>query len=196
MSFYVNPFERIDHQDVFFTSDIHIGHQNVIGFDSRPFKDLDEMHEEMIIRWNYKVPSDAIVYLVGDVSYRCNNMGLVKDIMKQLNGDIRLILGNHDRMKEMAKLGVFSDIQSYKRLEILHDDGNNGDRQDVVLCHYPILSWDKEFHGAIHLHGHCHQNLKDKYPWYYEENKVIDVGCMGHNYEPISYQEVKKLIIV
>lgn len=195
MSFYVNPFEKIDHQDIFFTSDPHLFHKNVLKIDDRPFKDLDEMHETMVERWNNKVGEKSKVYIVGDLAYKQNSRKEVKSIVERLNGDLTLILGNHDRIRDIVQLGVFSDVQSYKRIEILDEEGNNGNRQDIIMCHYPILSWDKSHYGAIHLHGHSHHNLKKKYPWYYEENKVIDVGCMGHNYEPISYDEMKKLVI-
>lgn len=36
----------------FYTSDLHIGHKNIIGFDHRPFSSLDEMTEKIIANWN------------------------------------------------------------------------------------------------------------------------------------------------
>ena len=40
---------------VFFTADMHFGHENVIGFDGRPFASADEMDSELIKRWNNNV---------------------------------------------------------------------------------------------------------------------------------------------
>ncbi len=35
-----------------YTSDLHIGHKDIIGFDHRPFSSLDEMTEKIIANWN------------------------------------------------------------------------------------------------------------------------------------------------
>jgi calcineurin-like phosphoesterase family protein len=44
-------------------------------------------------------------------------------------------------------------------------------------------------HGI--LHGHSHQSLVKPNPEYYKR-KVIDIGCNGWDYEPLSYNEIKK----
>lgn len=36
----------------FYTSDLHIGHKSIIGFDRRPFSSLDEMTEKIIANQN------------------------------------------------------------------------------------------------------------------------------------------------
>lgn len=37
-------------QKVFFTADLHFGHENVLRFDKRPFQTVAEMDEELIRR--------------------------------------------------------------------------------------------------------------------------------------------------
>ena len=54
---------------VFFTGDLHFGHENVIAFDDRPFKSVEEMDAELIKRWNAKVGKDDLVYR----KKRCNH---------------------------------------------------------------------------------------------------------------------------
>jgi calcineurin-like phosphoesterase family protein len=40
-------------------------------------------------------------------------------------------------------------------------------------------------------HGHCHGNLHHgEEADFYTNRRVIDVGCMLHDYKPISYTEV------
>lgn len=192
--YFVNPYDKLehDHDDIFFISDLHVGHDNVIKFDKRPFSGVEEMSEKLIENWNSVVNKDSIVYFLGDLSYKVKS-DYIKWFVHQLNGDIRVITGNHDRPKELAKLKRFSDIQIYKRLEII-DTEVKGEKQDLILCHYPIMSWDKQRHGSIHLHGHCHQNLTISNSEYYSNNRVIDVGCMGHNYTPLSYTQIKDII--
>ena len=53
-------------QKVFFTSDLHLGHANVITYDNRPFSSVEEMDEELIRRWNAKVGKGDVVYVLGD----------------------------------------------------------------------------------------------------------------------------------
>lgn len=60
---------RHDTQDIFFISDLHVGHANVIKFDGRPFQNTDEMHIELIKRWNSVVNTDSIVYFSEDLFF-------------------------------------------------------------------------------------------------------------------------------
>ena len=51
---------------VFFTGDLHFGHENVLAFDHRPFETVEEMDAELIRRWNHKVGKGDLVYVLGD----------------------------------------------------------------------------------------------------------------------------------
>ena len=52
---------------IYFTGDLHFGHENVLRFDGRPFSSVEEMDEELISRWNNKVGKGDIVYILGDM---------------------------------------------------------------------------------------------------------------------------------
>ena len=82
-------------KQTFFTSDWHIGHQNSIVFDQRPFRDLDHMHTVLINNYNASVPKDGVCYFLGDMGL--SSSGLIKSIIDQLNGTKVLIVGNHDK---------------------------------------------------------------------------------------------------
>lgn len=185
---------RFEKQNIFFTSDFHVGHDNVIKFDGRPFKSTDEMHETLIRNWNSVVSNDDTVFYLGDLSHRCRPE-VVKEFVDQLKGKIHCILGNHDRYRDLSRLGRFEKIYEYGTDVSIKDDDANRGYQDIVLCHYAVLSWNKQHHGAWHLHGHSHQSIT-KNPdmeWYYKR-KVIDAGCNGWDYTPISYVQLKDIM--
>ena len=88
---------------VFFTSDLHFGHANVIRFDGRPFETVEEMNEELIRRWNAKVDKGDLVYVLGDMIWRMQDCA---SVIRRLNGQIILIKGNHDRFIKNAGEGI------------------------------------------------------------------------------------------
>ena len=191
MHYKVKPYEEYNHTNLYFISDLHIGHGNVIKFDERPFKNVNEMHQVMIENWNKKISDDDIVYFLGDLFYKVKS-NFAKSFVHQLNGDIKVILGNHDRFSKLASFDRFSDIQSYQRVKVKTEDIN----QDLILFHFPILTWDKHHKDSWHLHGHSHHNLsKTVYGRnHYYKRKVLDVGCNGHDYTPLSFGEVKDIM--
>lgn len=189
---------RFEKQNIFFISDLHIFHKNVIKFDGRPFADIDEMHQALIKNWNSVVGQDDIVFYLGDLSFGKPEQS--KWFVHQLNGKIFYIMGNHDRFNDIVSLERFEHIYPYGCEIYVKDDaakelrGSNG-YQQIILSHYPILSWNRIHHGSIHLHGHEHQHLtkSKEYDWFYKR-KVIDVGCNGIDYTPISYAQVKEIM--
>lgn len=96
----------MEKQKIFFTSDLHFGHENVLRFDNRPFETVEEMDDELIKRWNDKVGKGDLVYVLGDLIWKTATNEAVQ-IIKRLNGQIILIKGNHDRfciMRRQRKL--------------------------------------------------------------------------------------------
>jgi calcineurin-like phosphoesterase family protein len=182
---------KLEHQNIWFTSDYHFSHANVIKYDKRPFTSVEEMDEALIDGWNAKVKDTDVVFYLGDLSFD-RDFGRTQAIAKQLKGKIHFILGNHDDERVIRKLGVFETVSDYINLSV-KDLDNPRKYQDIMMFHYPILSWDKRHHGAWHLHGHEHQALATKpiYDWFYAF-KVLDMGCNGWDYEPANYITIKK----
>ena len=86
-----------DGSGVFFTSDTHWGHVNIIRFCSRPFISVEEMNDVLIQNWNNVVPKDGIIFHLGDFAF--GGSQLWNDVLSKLNGHIYLILGNHKIFK-------------------------------------------------------------------------------------------------
>ncbi len=182
---------KLEHQNIWFTSDYHFSHANVIKYDKRPFTSVEEMDEALIDGWNAKVKDTDIVFYLGDLSFD-RDFGRTQAIAKQLKGKIHFILGNHDDERVIRKLGIFETVSDYINLSV-KDLENPRKYQDIMMFHYPILSWDKVHHGSWHLHGHCHQNLIPHQTVYYE-GKVLDMGCNGWDYEPTNYITIKQIM--
>ena len=83
-------------QNIWFTSDTHFFHENIIFLNNRPYKSVQEMNEDLIHKWNTVVGLNDIVYHLGDVGMKCSPERL-NLLLKRLNGKIHLIKGNHDK---------------------------------------------------------------------------------------------------
>ena len=133
---------------IWFTADHHFGHANIIGYTGRPFSSCEEMDEEMIRRWNIVVGRKDRVYHLGDFSLRSPAIAAV--YWDRLAGHKFLVPGGHDRLpKEPSQWPV----------EILPPLVTVNVGRPIVLCHYPMLSWDRSHYGVAHFHGHCHGTI-------------------------------------
>ncbi len=166
---------------VWFTSDTHYGHANVIKYSNRRFGTLQEMDEKMIANWNAVVKPGDLVYHLGDFSFADDARTV--EIVKQLAGQKYLVYGNHD--KRQRKNRDFTNQWQWTRdLTQIEVEG-----QKIVLCHFPMLTWNQSHHGSWQLHGHCHGTLPDD-----PTSRRIDVGVDCFDYTPVSFEAVKKLM--
>jgi calcineurin-like phosphoesterase family protein len=177
-------------KNVFFISDLHLGHRNIIKYDNRPFvnskgePDLASMHETIIKNWNSVVNENDIVFNLGDLCFGTTE--LAKEIVFKLNGKIHYVIGNHDNYKDILNLNRFETVSDLIDLNI---SGSQVTKNlHMVLCHYPIYSWNRAHHNSYHIHGHTHGSLHHgESADYYIGRRVIDVGCNLINYTPITY---------
>lgn len=160
-----------------YISDWHYNHANILHFDNRPFRTVTEHDAELIRRWNAAVNPCDTVYVLGDMFW-CN-MTVAIDVLKQLNGNIILIKGNHDRCHDTRLLKCFAKVCDYLEVE----DGED----HIVLSHYPIPCFKNHFYGWLHFYGHVHTSFEynmmqhDRYlmeSLYDKSCKMYNVGAM------------------
>ena len=180
---------------VFFTSDLHFGHANVITFDKRPFTTVEEMDAELIKRWNNKVGTGDLVYVLGDMIWKSSNND-AESLIKSLNGQIILIKGNHDRFLKNAKAKkALAGIKEYDDIVVTLEDGT---KRRCILSHYYMPFYNGHLYQAILLHGHSHisreaameQELSRTLNQRGFPNEIYNVGCMYWNYEPVTLDEI------
>ena len=157
--------------ETFFISDTHFGHARALQlFRSGHFKDCKEMDETMITNWNSVVNPRDVVWHMGDFSW-----GNQTYYARRLNGQLNLILGNHDYIEPLERQ-AFNSIHDYKKIKI-----NN---QKIILFHYPIHYWECSHYGSWHLYGHVHGQRKNI-------GLSMDVSAECIKYTPISFSEIK-----
>jgi len=160
-------------RDIWIISDTHFVHENILSFTDndgnliRPgFDSVDHMNEYMIEKWNSVVKPGDIVYHCGDVVIGPKDKFL--PLFKRLNGSKRLIVGNHDDIKFMAKKELFTKIMMWR---MFREFG-------LLLSHVPLHEsslrrgppgheHDPEYNKnmLLNVHGHIHQNESPPGPY-------------------------------
>ena len=149
---------------VFFTADLHFGHASVLKHSyKRPFvgkEDVAEHDAWLLDMWWRTIDSGDTVYLLGDLT--CYQEDAVRQLLEKLPGRKYLIEGNHDYtvFPYRKQFQGFSQFME-KRFEP-NDYPFLKEVFQVVMCHYPMLTWNKKQQGAVMLHGHSHGAL-DQY---------------------------------
>ena len=167
---------------VFVTSDLHFGHQNIIRFCSRPFKNREEMDLYLIYEWNHRVGEDDTVYVIGDFAMGPPATdGFIAGKIQNLTGKIKVVLGNHDQpVPKYGQSGlkkIIEDFYLQDKVEILPDlHSIEIGSKWFAICHYPMETWPHERRGGIHLHGHIHTQFNKRDALRARRTRKYDIG--------------------
>ena len=195
---------------MYFTSDWHLGHVNIIKFSKRPFKDIDHMHRVLINNYNAVVRPEDTCYFLGDMGM--TKKDIMRPLVEQLNGTKVLLLGNHDRHRTfMEECGfdivlygaVFNiakelvtashcPLRGLYREDTSQMKGNNpGDNWygETKKKHQPFIL---DNFGQFHLHGHVHSPNRGRSKRI--EGRQIDVGVDANQYRPVSMSQIESWI--
>lgn len=195
---------------IFFTSDTHFGHARIIELSNRPFRSVEHMNEEIVRRWNEVVTPRDTVFHLGDVA-----LGPIRDSLeyiRRLNGDIRLVIGNHDRNFRLGKRSGGLEPEQWDDEYVSYGfntvaESHNmviGGLHPVLLSHFP---YDGDSHdgdryeaarlrdeGTILIHGHTHSH---GHPLSHSRlgTLQIHVGMDAWAYRPVSEEAVLDVIM-
>ena len=167
--------------NVFFTADTHFGHGNIIKYCNRPFTHADgspdpEAQDEAIIkRFNEVLRPGDLLYHLGDVSW--SSFDIQRRFLDRLNTkEVHLILGNHDKHVTVNKF-AFKSVCDLRKFHV--------GKQSVILCHYPMRSWDGKGKGTPQLYGHVHGKMPGI-------GRQMDVGVDTNNFYPWAWEDIWK----
>lgn len=190
-----------------FTSDLHLGHENIISFCDRPYSSLEEMNDALIDNWNSVVDPDDRVWVLGDLA-----MGQLRHtvpLLGRAHGTKILVAGNHDSVWEGNRTNRNATIRE-ERLELytrVFDSvvSPNRDKvipyrlgaRNVLLSHFPYeTDWQGradldefkyEDEGDWLLHGHVHT-------LWGVNGRQVNVGVDVWDYHPVSRDTLRDLI--
>lgn len=165
--------------NIWFTSDTHFFHANILGFKNsdgspvRPFKSVKEMHEVMIQNWNSVVKPQDHVWHLGDVTFYYGKG--FNELMSRLNGKKRMLVGNHDKLRPQNFLALSNH---FEKIEYWR-----GFKEGNFTCTHMPHPLGSLRDGAFNVHGHTHGRcLSD--PHY------INVCVEVRNFTPVHYDTI------
>jgi calcineurin-like phosphoesterase family protein len=171
--------------DLFFTSDLHIGHEAILRYTDRGkyWNNIDDHDRDIINIVNWTTLTSSHLYIVGDLAM--GNKWRAADHVSRLCAKHKhLVLGNHDEALEdfWRSTGLFTTVTT--RMKFKYHE------QFIVLDHHPSLAWDRAHHGSWQLHGHTHGDL-DHAKFNMDPYRIFDVGFdaspkydTGYGYDP------------
>lgn len=167
---------------IYFTSDLHFYHDNIIKHTNRSFHNSEEMNKSLIKKWNEKISAKDDVYILGDFTMK--GPDLATEILRQLKGKKHLIRGNHDRfaLNPAFDTSQFVSITDYAEI--------NYNNTHFILFHYPIVEWNGYFKGSISLHGHQHHHVDYNYKNLQDGIRRYDVGVDANFMSPVSADDI------
>ena len=166
----------------YYISDLHFGHAQSIGFNNRPFNNVEEMDEFMINAWREKVKRTDDVYIIGDICYR--NEKPAWWYVEQLTGHLHLVIGNHDRelLKDNRAVGRFVSIE-----KMMHISDN---KRQIHACHFPMAEWNGYYKNAWHVYGHIHNRIDTSAKFMSGFPKALNAGADINGYVPVTLDEL------
>lgn len=157
-----------------YTADLHLNHANIIRHCSRPFASAEEMDREILHRMQC-VEEDDDLFVLGDFAFARNadSKRYVAELFEAIPGRKHLVRGNHDHKSTLnlpwASVGDLVEIKDQEQV--------------LVLCHYPLITWNKARYGALHLFGHVH----DEFTGY---RGALNVGVDCCDYRPLKLCDI------
>ena len=168
---------------IWLTSDLHLGHDRQFIWGPRGFNSVEEMNEAIVSRWNERVAPEDDVYILGDLMLGENEIGI--NYLRQLNGRIHVVLGNHDTPTRQAIYLEMPNIVEVEWAIML-----NYKKYHFFMTHFPCMTGNLEKETlrqmTLNLYAHTHQKTN----FYEDRPYMYHVGCDSHNCCPVLLDDI------
>lgn len=188
---------------LWFSSDQHFGHANILRYANRPFVDVQEMDEILVARHNERVGPEDHVWWLGDLA--------LGDIDRSLRmawrcmGRKTLVVGNHDRVfsgspeKRALWEERYRTEANIENLVFGHTRIPLTPEVTVLACHFPFAGDSQKDVERFRSHrpdddestwllcGHIHQHWR-------QQGRQINVGVDAWGGKPVHASKILELI--
>lgn len=175
---------------IYFSSDLHLGHNKDFIYEARGFKSVEEMNYEIKNRFIKTLTNKDCLFLLGDTIPNPKLVDLIQPFFQDIPCPIQMIWGNHDYpVVKKALLDIYN-INEYEW------GGYGGPlwvskTKRFFLSHYPIMIdyYDPRdrFREGINLCGHRH--TKNKFEDFGQYN-IYHCEVDAHNCYPIKLENI------
>lgn len=168
---------------IFICSDLHFNHDREFIWRARGFHSVEEMNEAIVERHNSKVNPEDDVYVCGDLCLGGGSQEIMKAnmaLIERLNGNIHVILGNHDGPARAEMYKCCHNVVEVVYATMIHYNGYH-----FYLSHFPTLTANLEKESlkqcTINLFGHTHSMD----PFYNDMPFMYNIAMDAHNCYPV-----------
>lgn len=166
-----------------FGSDYHLYDGYSVDWRKQPHMTLDDIAHMILDIHNSVVRRSDTTVIVGDIGAVCDH---TLDIFSQMNGELYLVLGNHDHDWDLSILknsGVFKHISD----NILFDR--------IYVQHTPDFVFSEEQRNYFYyIHGHHHVyntlEMRKEFDKYKRDNCRYNCCIDLNNLKPCTLQEL------
>lgn len=169
----------IDQGNIYFMSDLHYNHANILKMDNRGFKDIGAMNTYIENTLQNTLKPGDILFDLGDLFWNCDVSVCEKVLNKIKVSQFYKIVGNHDKLglyyNQAPLAKYFTAIGDLFNVNIKGQDGKD---YFITCSHYPILDYNGMYRGGLHLFGHTHGHI-DR--WVENNYRLmVDLGYNGN----------------
>ena len=128
-------------------SDLHLGHDNIIDYQGRPFDSLGQMNEALWAAWHETVGADDTLVCVGDVALAGGVCPETWARVRSAHGRAKiLVIGNHDLN---GRTGALRAEGFHRTKAVMTSPGD----PPLIWTHAPLPNVPE---GHVNIHGHQH----------------------------------------
>ena len=184
------------YDNIWFISDTHFMHANIIQYCKRPFETTEEMDRVISNNWNELITPNDLVFFLGDFSM---SKEAYLEILPQLQfKKMFFILGNHDRkntLKEVISGKLCGEIEIYKNLTIRYNERKyflthrpiNAHLEYPTVCGHVHEKWVTLKKGDVIKEFSKRNNTTKEIEL---KNAIVNVGVDAHKFYPVKLYEV------